>query len=81
MPDPQVAARFAVCVANAGTDDLTLGMLYRVLPDDDAQAENLLRIIDDSGADYLYPTARFVAIQAPEAEIPKLLAAAATNLA
>ena len=70
MPEPQVAVRFAVCVANAGTDDLTLGMLCRVLPDEVAEAENLLRIIDDSGADYLYPTTRFVAVQAPEAEIP-----------
>ena len=72
--------RFAVCVANEGTDDLTTGMLYRILDDEEARTENLLRVIDDSGEDYLYPAPRFVLIQAPETEVPKLLAAAAVNV-
>lgn len=74
-------ARFAVCVANDGCDDLVIGMLYRVLPDATASVEGLLRVIDDSGEDYLYPSARFVEVQVPDAELPRLLAAAAANVA
>ncbi len=81
MADTQVEARFAVCVANEGSDDLSVGMLYRVLPDEAAAVENLLRVIDDSGEDYLYPSTRFVLIEVPEAEIPKLLIASATQAA
>jgi hypothetical protein len=64
---------FAVCVANDGCDDLSTGMLYRVLPDQTASCENLLRIVDDSGEDYLYPAARFVVVQVPESDEQKLL--------
>lgn len=71
--------RFAVCVANDGTDDLTIGRLYRVRIDPTAQVEAMLRVIDDSGEDYLYPAARFVLIQADEAEMPRLLAASAAD--
>ena len=72
---------FAVCVANDGADDLTPGMLYRVLPDESATLEGLLRIIDDSGEDYLYPASRFVVVEAPPADVPRLLAISATNVA
>ncbi len=81
MPVPPAEARFAVCVANDGCDDLSVGMLYRVLPDETAAAEGLLRVVDDSGEDYLYPAARFVAVEVPEAEVPKLLAASSANVA
>jgi hypothetical protein len=70
---------FAVCVANEGCDDLSVGMLYRVLPDDEAAGEDLLRVIDDSGEDYLYPTGRFVVVTVPQAEEQKLLAVASAN--
>ncbi len=73
---------FAVCVANdVRCDDLTVGVLYWVLPDEAASAESLLRVVDDSGEDYLYPASRFVAIEAAEAEIPRLLAASSANVA
>ena len=81
MPDAQIAARFAVCVANDGNDDLTVGMLYRVLPDESVRSEDLLRVVDDSGEDYLYSSSRFVLLQVPESEIPKLLAASSVNAA
>ncbi len=76
MTDPRSEAKFAVCVANDGSDDLSLGMLYRVLPDEVASVEGLLRVVDDSGEDYLYPAARFVVVAVPEAEVPRLLAVA-----
>ena len=81
MPDPLTELRFAVCVANDGCDDLSLGMLYRVLPDATASAEGLLRVVDDSGEDYLYPSARFVEVVVPEAEVPRVLAVSSANVA
>ena len=79
MADLQVRPVFAVCVANDGCDDLSTGMLYRVLTDEAAVGEGLLRIIDDSGEDYLYPASRFVVVQVPQSEEQKLLAVASTD--
>jgi hypothetical protein len=81
MPPMIADTRFAVCVANDGCDDLTVGMLYRVLPDAKASGEAMLRVVDDSGEDYLYPASRFIAVSVPEAEVPRLLAASAVNVA
>ena len=81
MADKHARPIFAVCVANDGCDDLSLGRLYRVLPDAAAAREDHLRVIDDSGEDYLYPAGRFVIVSAPRSEEEKLLAAAAANVA
>ena len=43
MADAPVPPVFAVCVANEGCDDLSAGMIYRILPDESAAAEDLLR--------------------------------------
>jgi hypothetical protein len=52
---------------------------YRVLPDEAATGEGLVRIIDDSGEDYLYPASRFVVVQVPQSEEQKLLSVASAN--
>lgn len=58
--------RFAVCVQNTGyEDDLKVRTVYRVLPDDAAARSNYLRIIDETGEDYLYPAGYFVLIDVP----------------
>jgi len=67
--------RFAICVSNADCDDLQVWKLYRVLPDAAAQRDDFLRIIDDSGEDYLYPAKRFVLVDLPLAVVKKLQAA------
>jgi hypothetical protein len=54
-------------------------MLYRVLPDPVGSEEDLLRIVDDSGEDYLYPASRFVVVQAPLSEEQRLLAVASAT--
>ncbi|MDR3637839.1 MAG: hypothetical protein P4L84_28795 [Isosphaeraceae bacterium] len=72
---------FAVCVANDGCDDLSAGMLYRLLPDETAAEEGLVRVIDDSGDDYLYPADRFVIVQVPPSEEARVLAAASAEVA
>jgi hypothetical protein len=60
--------RFAICIRN---DDyqasLELRKVYPVLPDADAARHHMLRVIDESGEDYLYPDDFFMLIELPEA--------------
>ena len=81
MTNPFPRPVFAVCAANEGCDDLTIGMLYRVLSDEDAAGEGLLRVIDDSGEDYLYPASRFVIVAVPQAEEQRLTAIVPASVA
>jgi hypothetical protein len=41
--------------------------IYRVIPDEDAAQDGDIRIIDESGEDYLYASDRFIAIEVPKA--------------
>ena len=60
-------ARFAVCIKNRGYEaSLEIGMLYRVIPDGAAERHGYLRIVDESGEDYAYASARFFAIDVPK---------------
>lgn len=71
------ALQFAVCVNNSDYEvSLELHKIYRVLPDEDASAHGDLRIIDESGEDYLFSAERFVPIVVPEAVQKSLLKAA-----
>ena len=66
---------FAVCVANAGNEaSLILGKVYRVIPDAQAAKDDLVRIIDESGEDYLFETSQFVLVDFPSEVKKKLLA-------
>jgi len=65
---PDTSARFVVCVDNSNYEaSLERGKIYAVVPDRDAARDGDIRIIDESGEDYLYPMDRFVAIDIPEA--------------
>ena len=69
--------RFVVCIQNTDYEvSLELHKLYRVLTDDAAEKVGFLRVLDESGEDYLYPEAYFVAIDLPEALRDMLLHAA-----
>jgi len=57
--------RFALCVDNKDCDDLERRKIYQVLPDEEAEREGFLRIVDESGDDYLYPESYFVLVQLP----------------
>ena len=60
--------RFVVCIDNSDYEaSLELHKIYPVLPDPDAAQHRDLRIIDESGEDYLYAASRFVAIEVPKA--------------
>ncbi|HEY0784177.1 MAG TPA: hypothetical protein VGE98_17090 [Thermoanaerobaculia bacterium] len=55
---------FVVCVQNEGYPaSLESRKIYRVLPDGAASARGYLRIVDESGEDYLYEAARFVPME------------------
>jgi hypothetical protein len=65
--------KFVLCINNKNCDDLTVLKVYQVLKDDSASKDNYLRLIDDSGEDYLYPASHFIAVELPE-EAKKLFA-------
>ena len=50
--------------------------VYRVVEDPVAEAKSLLRAIDESGEDYLFPASLFVPIEVPERAVPASVAAA-----
>jgi hypothetical protein len=68
--------QFAICVQNEGYPaSLELWKVYRVLPDDKAADHQLMRVVDESGEDYLYDQSWFVPIRLPQAAKEALLAA------
>ncbi|HET7618432.1 MAG TPA: hypothetical protein VFK20_07980 [Vicinamibacterales bacterium] len=55
-----------MCIDNKGYEvSLERNKIYVVLPDKDAEAEGDLRVIDESGEDYLFSADRFVLIDVP----------------
>jgi hypothetical protein len=57
-----------VCIGNKGNEaSLERHKLYVALADRLAEADGLLRVIDEDGEDYLYPAAWFVAVEVPKA--------------
>jgi len=65
---------FAVCLATSGDEDVEVSKVYRILPDAKATEVGCLRVIDESGEDYLYPAERFMVLDLPEAERERLRA-------
>ena len=64
---------FAVCIRNSGfRASLEVRKLYQVVEDADAEKDDLIRIIDESGEDYLYPARLFQKLTLP-AEIQRAL--------
>jgi len=57
--------RFMLCLENRDCNDLERRKIYQVLPDDEALKEGYLRVIDESGEDYLYPESYFILLQLP----------------
>lgn len=59
---------FAVCIDNSEYPaSLELHKVYQVLPDDDAALDGDIRVIDESGEDYLYPADNFIIVKLPQA--------------
>jgi len=75
----QSAGSFALCVEDGGMEDLEVRKVYQVLPDREASREGHIRVIDESGEDYVYPSDMFVPVKLPAAVVRRLRARAATT--
>jgi len=64
----KVSRRYAVCIRNEGNEaSRERNKLYVIFPDGQAEADGLVRVIDEDGEDYLYPADWFVAVDVPKA--------------
>lgn len=69
--------RLVICVDNSGYEvSLERRKLYVALPDSRAEKVGLIRVIDESGEDYLYPTESFVSLTLPQSTRRAVLQAA-----
>ena len=57
--------QYAVCVRNDECEDLEVLKIYQILPDKRAARDGYIRVVDESGEDYLYPESYFVSIRLP----------------
>jgi hypothetical protein len=72
----QNLSEFVVCINNSDYPaSLELHKIYRVIADKEAEDEGDIRIIDESGEDYIYPSSYFVPIQVPQTVEESLLKA------
>lgn len=54
--------KFALCVENKDCEDLEKRKIYQILQDDKSEKEGYLRVVDESGEDYLYPQSYFILV-------------------
>jgi len=71
--------RYALCVQADAEEDLQVRKVYEVLPDEMAATRGHLRIVDESGEDYLYPASYFVGLTLPR-EAQAVLVAVPTGI-
>jgi hypothetical protein len=64
--------KFVICLRNESAEDLLPGKVYQILPDDKAARDNYIRVVDESGEDYLYPANYFIPIDLPRAAVRTL---------
>jgi len=74
MASARPRRRFLLCVRSPGCDDLEPRKVYERLPDGRGLSEGYVRVVDESGEDYLYPETYFV-----EVELPRQAARAITR--
>jgi hypothetical protein len=70
MVKKKTAPPFLLCVKNDNYPvSLEVRKVYRAIPDEAAAARHFVRVVDESGEDYLYPDSYFVAIDLPQAAV------------
>ncbi len=68
MAQKKEDVQFAICVSNDGYPaSLELRKVYRLVADPLAATRHFVRVVDESGEDYLYPEEFFVPIEVPQA--------------
>lgn len=80
MEQKRMGREFVICIRNDDSEDLEVGKVYQILADEAAARDDYIRVIDESGEDYLYPAAYFVPIALPE-EAERALIASSTAAA
>ena len=71
----RITRPFALCLDNCGNEaSLILGKVYRILPDARAAKDDLIRVIDESGEDYLFAKQQFAFVTLPQAVRKRILA-------
>ena len=70
--------RYVICLRNEGAEDLELRKLYEVIRDESSEQSGHLRVVDESGEDYLYPEEFFAAVEVPEETERALVSQAAS---
>lgn len=72
--------RFAICVDNTEYEaSLILRKIYEIIPDEPGNKDDLIRIIDESGEDYLYHKSGFLLVEFPQEVEYALLASRGRN--
>jgi hypothetical protein len=66
MRRKQADRRFFLCVKNDDCDDLEKRKVYCVVPDEKSEKDGYIRVVDESGGDYLYPASYFVRVYLPQ---------------
>jgi len=70
------AGEFVICLSNRGYEtSLVVRRLYRRIKDLEATKRGLLRVVDESGEDYLFPESLFAAVDLPRTLEKKLASA------
>jgi hypothetical protein len=72
---PASKLKFAICIHTDDPDLLTPRRIYQVLPDESAAKSQDIRVIDNEGEDYIYPSSYFVFVDFPPAIEQALLRA------
>ena len=74
MENQNTDVRFAICINNGGyVDDLKVRTVYQILPDESAARSSYVRVRDETGEDYLYPSSLFVPVEVPREATEVLL--------
>jgi hypothetical protein len=73
MSERATSPEYVLCVKNQGFKaSLELRKIYRTLPDDRGTSHGLIRVVDESGEDYLYPADMFVPVDVPAEAVASL---------
>lgn len=73
MSEQNLSSQFVVCINNLENEaSLEFGKIYNVVPDAEAESDGMIRIIDESGEDYLFSASRFYPVQLP-AQLEQML--------
>jgi hypothetical protein len=67
MPNAKSKHEFFICVRNDGYPaSLQTHKIYRLMQDKEAASHKMMRVVDESGEDYLYPEDFFIRIELPQ---------------